>query len=73
MYYHAGRLVDDDEVIILEHHVQWDRHRPRRGRRWRRNLNNPSVTWPYFGGRISGRFAIAIDVALGDQGLDSGP
>ena len=41
--------------------------------RWRRHLNNPSVTWPYLGGRIGGGLAIAMDVALGDQGLDSGP
>jgi hypothetical protein len=66
----AGRLVDDDEVLVLEEDRQRDVLGDRAGRRGRRDRDLDDVAEAELGPRLRRRDAADRDVAVVDQPAD---
>ena len=70
MHGQARRFIDDDEIVVLEENIDWNRFRPRVDLFWRRLDENNLVTASNNLPRPCGR-AIELNEPRADQLLES--
>ena len=69
----AGRLVDDDEVVVLVDDVEGDRFRPRLGRHRRRHRHDDLLAGTDDPARLGDRHPVDGHRAVDDQGFRARP